>query len=341
MGDQNHCGGIKSNWRIATRCMLFRLIVPWLLVLSSAFTHAVSDRFPSSEIELFRSPSLGADRLAEKAGEIPTYYFWMGEASEARKPFERALMRLIFELSDEHFGPARLILSEWKISSKRAMKLMKEGKVLHLQNAPFLLPELDPDAVITLPHPLFNNLLGYRELIIRKESATRFDAIEDFDDFAELVAGQGPGWADSKVYRASGIRVKEGPSFYGMFPMLAHRRFDYIPLGVSEARSTIAQSGISHHDFTVAETVMVYYPWPFNMLVSKKHPQLAERLSFGFEQAVASGAYQALFEQHFSDELERLRDKRGLLFILPTPHLPDGSQHAPALVTQMKRITAP
>ncbi len=252
-----------------------------------------------------------------------TYVYWQGEASEARKPFESELMKLIFQLSEEKYGQANLKISQEKITSKRSIQMMKDGHRLHIQNAPYLLPAIDKDSVIVLPMPILNNLLGYRHLIIRNSDKSEFSSINTYFNFSQKIAGQGRGWADNKVYLNNGIKVMEAPNFMGMFPMLVHKRFDYIPLGVSEASETLKLQALQDYNLTIAEDLIVFYPWPIHILVSIKHPDLASRIQYGFNKAQEAGQYDKLFIEHFGQVLQELRKTSQTVILLKSPNLPE------------------
>ena len=272
----------------------------------------------------------------EADSPLSTYVYWQGEASEGRKPFESELMRLIFHLSEEKYGPARLEISQWKISSKRSIQLMREGEKLHIQNAPFLLQEMDREAIVALPTPILNNLLGYRQLIIRKSDQNAFAQISNFESFLKMEAGQGRGWADLLVYRANGIPVLEAPSFNGMFPMLLGKRFDYIPLGVSEARETLEHR--SSNELTIAEDLIIFYPWPVHILVSKKHPDLISRIQYGLAKAQTNGEYDILFNKHFGHIIERIENTEAKVILLNTPNLQEDVPTIPTLIQNPKYL---
>ncbi|VUD69321.1 hypothetical protein TDB9533_04688 [Thalassocella blandensis] len=267
--------------------------------------------------------------------QVPTYVYWQGEASEARKPFELALMKRIFEQSESKFGPAHLEVSQWKISTARSIQMMKEGERLHIQNAPYLLHELDKNAVTVLPTPILRNILGYRQIIIKQHYAEEFNAITSFNQFAAKAAGQGRGWADNNVYRANGIEVIEAPSFLGMFPMLNRDRFDYIPLGISEAGDSLELDQVKHFDFVLAKDLIVFYPWPIHILVSNRHPELARRIQYGFEKIQQNGMYDEMFNEHFGSLLAKLKRAESAnirVIVLTTPNLPAQIPTTPNLI---------
>lgn len=310
----------------------YRIFITKLFTTAIAFTAFIG-------LQGFTNTAFGSTAehpISEHAMPFNTYVYWQGEASEARKPFESELMRLIFRLSEEKYGLARLEISQWKISSKRSIQLMREGERLHIQNAPFLLQELDKEAIVALPVPILNNLLGYRQLIIRKSDLHTFAKINDFASFLKLEAGQGRGWADLLVYRENGIPVLEAPSFDGMFPMLLGKRFDYIPLGISEAFETLQHR--SNGKLAIAEDIIIFYPWPIHILVSKKHPNLVSRIQYGLTKAQDSGEFDLLFNKHFGHILERIENTNAKVILLKTPNLPQGVPTTPTLIKHPKYL---
>lgn len=297
-----------------------------LLCIEYVHAELPESELPESEL---RESEL---RSASAGEEIPRYVFWQGEASDARKPFEIALMKAIFAESEIQFGPAEFEVSEWRISTSRAVQLMKEGERVHIQIAPYLLHKLNQQAVTILPTPVLRNILGYRQLIVNPENKKDFAEIESRGDFATKVAGQGRGWADNHVYRFNNIEVVEAPSFDGMFPMLDRHRFDYIPLGVSEAGNTIKQDSLIQYQFELVPNFIVFYPWPVNILVSIKHPDLSARIQFGLDEVIRKGTYDKLFKEHFGSLLKKLEMKNVKVIVLRTPDLPANVPTEPVFI---------
>lgn len=279
----------------------------------------------STQVNAIAAPGTAAGETHTQRGtgnvisKAPSYVFWQGEASEARRPFEAELMHMIFRLSEPKFGPANLEISQWDISTLRSLQLMRDGEKIQIQIAPFFIQFFSPDAVKPLPFPVMKNLLGYRQLVVRREDLDKFRNIQSKEEFTKLSSGQGPGWGDTFIFRSNKIRVFEAPDFLGMFAMLDHKRFDYIPLGVTEIKETMAQPEIQSYNFAVVDNVLLHYPWPFHIIVSKKHPELATRLEYGMRAAMENGEYDALFQRYFGDLINELNSRHNQVIQLGLP----------------------
>ncbi len=269
--------------------------------------------------------------------DIPHYVYWQGAASEARKPYEAELITLLMKVSEEKYGAATLEVSQRLMSTPRAIKILREGKDMQVMTAPFMFSFIEDEALIVLPHMILNNLLGYRQLIVRKQDLSAFSAIDDVKEFWKRAAGQGSGWGDVTVYNFNDIRVVEAPTFEGLFPMLQYKRFDYLPLGISEARQTYEVENLKASGFSLVENLIIFYPWPVQIMVSRSHSTLAERLDYGMQVAKKSGEYEALFNKHFHQVITEFNRAEVKIIKLKTPRI-DASMALPPILFDKSQI---
>lgn len=263
---------------------------------------------------------LSAGVEAQATPDFPTVIYWQGAASEARKPYEAELIQLLFRLSEEKYGRVSLKTSVRVMSTERAIKKLRTGEI-HLITAPFMFGHIDEDAVIVLPYMIIKNLLGYRQLIVRKGDVDKFDSMPDRAGFNSLIAGQGAGWGDVQVYEFNGLKVTQASKFDALFPMLQFERFDYLPLGLGEAGETFKSEKLHLRGLDMVDKLIVFYPWPVNIMVSRSYPKIAERLDYGMQKALANGEYDALFDKYFKSTIEHFNGDDVKIIHLKTPNL--------------------
>lgn len=173
--------------------------------------------------------------------------------------------------------------------------------------------------------PLDRGVLGYRVFIIRKNDASKFAAVRTIEDLSRFKVGQGTGWSDVSVWKASGFKVVEGTSYDGLFHMLEAGRFDFISQAPSEALVDLELSKDGLPGLTVEKTLLVYYPWP-RYVYCRDTPEgkrLAARLTEGLEAILTNPAeYGPLFEKHFGESLRLLDLPSRRKFIIANPVLP-------------------
>lgn len=270
--------------------------------------------------------------IVAKAEQELSYVYYLGKSSAARRPYEIELMRLLLSLSEDKYGKASMTVSDRSMSQLRMLKTMKEGKVIHFMSSPFINAFPDEEAVIVLPYQILNNLLGYRQIIVHQEDEPHYKNIKNLKQFYERSVGQVDGWSDVAVYRHNQIEVSEAPRLAALFSMLEYKRFDYISLGVSEMSKTFETHKLSEKGFTIVEDFMIYYPWPVHIMVSKAQPQLAERLDYAMEKALATGAFDRHFEKYFTSILASYNHADLKLLRLQTPKLHANQQNAPLIL---------
>lgn len=218
------------------------------------------------------------------------------------------------------------------MSPIRGREKLKLGHEVHFHSAPILYREFDQDISFILPFNILNNLLGYRQAIIRKSDSKLFEVAAKSPALIKaMTAGQGRYWPDVRVYQHNGFNVMEADRYESLFPMLHLKRYDYLPLGIGEVRGAISGRREQEFELTLADDLVLFYPWPVYIMVSKTRPELAERLTYGYEQALKSGAYQALFDQHFKSLIDRYNHPSTHLMLLENPML-SPEQHAPPIL---------
>jgi hypothetical protein len=168
--------------------------------------------------------------------------------------------------------------------------------------------------------PLFKGLFGYRVLLIRKQEQARFDHINDIDDLAKLLGGQGTHWPDTLILQANGLPLTTAETTESLFRMINAKRFDYFPRGVSEAWFELLQR--KEANLVVEENLLLYYPTAIYFFVNKNNEALAQRIEKGMEVLIDNGKFDQFFYNHprVSSGLERLKNRR--IIYLKNPYLP-------------------
>lgn len=168
--------------------------------------------------------------------------------------------------------------------------------------------------------PLFKGLFGYRVLLIRKQEQARFDQVNTRQDLTKFLGGQGTHWPDTLILQANGLRVTTAETTESLFRMIAARRFDYFPRGVSEAWFELLQR--KDAKLEVENKLLLYYPTAIYFFVNKNNEELAQRIEKGMEVLIDNGKFDQFFYNHprINTGMERLRSRR--IIELKNPYLP-------------------
>lgn len=168
--------------------------------------------------------------------------------------------------------------------------------------------------------PLFKGLIGIRLLVIRRDDEARFRQLTSLQDLQALVAGQGAKWPDSLVLKANGLQVTEGVGKEQLYKMLAAKRFDYFPRGVTEIANETAF--LQQYDLMVAPKWYLSYPAAMYFFVNREDEELAARIETGFEKIIDTGEFEQFFSSHprVKNGLPYLDGRQP--FLLNNPSLP-------------------
>lgn len=243
---------------------------------------------------------------AQESTEVDRATLWMGNVTQTRIEHESQVVELALEKSRDRYGDYVLTLDPSPYSQSRAFRSLSEGESINIVSAPAL-TYYQPGQqrpLITIDVPLLRGLLSERLAIVRHQDAAAFSRIDSLEELSQLSAGMGFDWSDRFFFQHNGLELVTGNNLEQLFTMLAHGRFDYLPLGRLEAAKSLARSG--HQDtLTIAPEPVIQYPNPIYLQVSATRPELAERLRYGLEVARRDGSLDALFQRHYGDIVER------------------------------------
>jgi hypothetical protein len=169
--------------------------------------------------------------------------------------------------------------------------------------------------------PLFKGLEGKRMLVIRKEDQLKFAAMTRPQDLRGVVAGQGAHWPDVDILKANGFGVMEGVNRDNLYKMLAAKRFDYFPRGVTEIDSE--RSLIAQYDLMVEPSLVLSYPAAMYFFVNKNNTELAQRLEKGWAIILRNGEFDKFFYNHprIRTALAKMKDQKHVIE-LKNPYIP-------------------
>ena len=173
--------------------------------------------------------------------------------------------------------------------------------------------------------PLYKGLLGHRLLVIRQQDAARFANVRTLADLAQLKAGQGRFWSDTRILKTAGLNVVTAVKATSLYPMLDGGRFDYYPRGASEAWREIDEQRAL--PLIVEPHLLLIYKMPLYFFVSQQNPQLAQRIKQGLERAIADGSFDRYFYGHpeIKALLARSNMKQRTALYLENPDLPSAT----------------
>ncbi len=270
--------------------------------------------------------SLATMLLAEAKGSgdtakqiSPAYIYHFG-GSEGRISYETKLIERLFEVSSDKFGPARLTFLYDQISSKRTDLLLNEGRLIHFLARAELTDKNANEKTLFVRQPILNDLLGYRQIIVRRERLKEFQSMTTLNQLRTYSAGQASQWADVQVLRANDLQVVTSDSYESLFRMLYHRRFDYLPLGAGEIDDSLAAQTRYNDELVVVDNIVLRYDWPIFITVTKQNPELRDRLEYAMNILKKTGEFDQIFSNYFQPIINKINHSNTYVFPLHNPY---------------------
>lgn len=272
----------------------------------NAITLALRFLFLAIGVSLYALPSYSA---------INVVYPRPLNDADPRQEYPTELLDLVLKQSgkDYHLQP-----SDHSDTQSRALKNVESGKDLDVVwSATSIEREEDLRAIRI---PIDKGLLGWRVPLIRQADIARFRAIANIKDIQTLSAGQGHDWPDVTILRHNDFKVVSTSSYSGLFKMLAFGRIDYFPRSITEAWTESALH--ADKSLIVDPNVLIIYPEALYFFVNSEADELASDIEQGLEALIANGEFDALFDRHYGDYLERSNLAERKVFQLDNPLLP-------------------
>src|SRR5215831_1458914 len=213
--------------------------------------------------------------------------------------------------------PYTLTINPVRVNQERARAMIEEGETSVYDfgtSAEF------EQRLLPVYFPIDRGFLGYRVFVIHRDNADAFASINSLEQLREKTAGQGVNWSDTAILRHAGLTVHVAP-WESLFQMVESKRFDFFPLGVSEASTLLHQyQSLAPHAIVEQHLVLIY---PFGRLffVRKDNAALRDAIQRGLEQAFADGSFQQLFEDFWSLSLTPVNLKERTPIRISNPNL--------------------
>lgn len=263
-------------------------------------------------------------RGALAASDPMVYRYWDWGKTPKRDQYQTAALNLALQKTVPAYGPFSVVRVVDTMSTSRIRREIHSGKRMNVHAGPWR--DLDADdpeeRAIMVGTPVLSGLLGYRQLIVRRDDLPKFQAITTAAQLKRLVAGQGRGWVDNAVLRHNGYQVVDSGNIATLLDMLVSHRFDYLPISVVEADFLMKEHAQLADTLALVPGLMLYYPLPVVYYVSANEPRLARRLETGLSMAKRDGSLDALTVRYFAREIELVKASADRCFTLAHPLLP-------------------
>lgn len=222
---------------------------------------------------------------------------------DVRQQYPLAVLKEALMQSKEKYGEFQVEHLNEFLNNKQKLMEVRDGDRINL-----IMAMTSPDwEYLTIPIriPIRRGIANYRLLVINQKYAKHFDHVQTLVDLKAFSIGIQKEWILNGIIEGEGFNIVEGLSYDAMFRMLNRMRFDYIPRGINEAYSEISLRKDELKDLMIEPRLALYIPQPYYIFVSPKHPELAERVTYGLEKMITQGILQKMFEEHYGDFIKQ------------------------------------
>lgn len=238
------------------------------------------------------------------------------ESAREHAAYFPKLLRLALDKTVATDGPYDVSHFDQQLTSPRqVLEVKNQGVINVMWDGTDAQRERD---LLPVKISLLRELNDYRVFLIRKGDEQRFAKLSSLDELRRMSAGAGVNWPSTAILRANGLPVVTSIAYEYLFPMLAAKRFDYMPRGIYEAY--YEQRSHAKLGLVIEKTIFFHYPVPFYFFVSRDNPRLAARIERGLRIALKDGSFDRLFNSYpaFRRSMEEIRNGRPKVFELKT-----------------------
>lgn len=244
--------------------------------------------------------------LANSYAHLPMEFrYWDWGKTTERDNYQFQLLEMALEATKSEFGGYTLVRVKQDFSTARARIEIGRGKIINVHAGPWRVLETsnaDVPASIRIDIPIFNNIFGYRKLVVVKNWAEVLIPPYDKSSLKRIVLGQAKGWVDVDIYRFNGLSVNDTANVTNLISMLQGRRFDAIPFSMVEVKSVLDDNP----ELTVVDNLTLFFPLPMVFYVTATRPDMAQRISLGLKKLRDSGQLNSLLYAHFQKEIDTI-----------------------------------
>ncbi len=230
----------------------------------------------------------------------------------------KEILKTALEKTTDQFGPFELMPSKVFMNGRRARASLDAGELSVIWTSTTVEKE---KLLLPIRVPLRKGLLGYRVALIVEDKQDAMQKVQRLADLRKYSIGQGVGWDDGRLYQANGIAVVEA-KYSNLFRMLSYGRFDFLPMGINEAAKSLARAQEEGSKLVIEKSLLIHYPWPDYLFVSKNQPQLHRRLETGIRTMLKDGSFDAIFWKYNARAIEQLNLKHRRLIEMKNHLLP-------------------
>jgi len=239
--------------------------------------------------------------------------------SDTRYEYDKRLLDLALQKTEEKYGPYKLVPSAAGSNTKRAQIDAEAGRYENFFFKQSVTPAL-LEKFGHVPFPIDRGIVGYRVAFVSEETKQKLKSVKTLDELKQLVFLQGVGWNDADILKSHGFNVMLSGYYESMFKMIAYNRADMFIRGANE----LLAEWEAHKDIEnlrYDETIVIHYPMPRFFFTTKTNTEAIKRVQEGIMAAYSDGSLIALWEQEYQASIDFSALKNRKVFELDNPFI--------------------
>jgi hypothetical protein len=156
--------------------------------------------------------------------------------------------------------------------------------------------------------------------ITHKNSPFLKAKINDKTSLLQYAPVQGVSWPDTKILQANGFNVVTARDYIQAAELLNNQLADFFPRSVIEGYQELDNQ--YSKNFAPRERILLHYPAAQYFFTNKQNLTLSNLIETGLKRAIEDGSYQALFNEHYGELLDKIDIENATFFELSNPLLP-------------------
>lgn len=253
-------------------------------------------------------PALGAEPMVVR-------HNLFADANNKSLNYKGEVLALILEKSKSKYGPFVMLPGTQQAwSQRRAYNELEHGDLDLMASQTSIERE---KSSLPVRYCLYKGLLGIRIGMGAPGIVEEMNRVTTRQQLNQVKLGQVSDWPDYAIQTAAGLQVTSLTSVESSIPRLRLGTFELLPLGVVEVEPIAKR-----YNLKTVSTWAIAYPTAYYFFVSRKRPELAQRLEYGFEQAIKDQSFDRLFAKRIEPLIASSKLENRQLFRIPNPLLP-------------------
>ncbi|MFZ2306116.1 MAG: hypothetical protein WAW73_13780 [Rhodoferax sp.] len=237
------------------------------------------------------------------------------DANNKTLNYKGEVLALILEKSKAKYGPYVMLPgSQQAWSQRRAYNELEHGDLDLMTSQTSIARE---KSSLPIRYCLYKGLLGIRIGMGAPAIVEKMNRVTSREQLNQVKLGQVSDWPDYAIQTAAGLQVTSLTSVESSLPRLLLGTFELLPLGVVEVEPIAKR-----YNLKTVSTWAIAYPTAYYFFVNRKRPELAQRLEYGFEQAIKDHSFDRLFARRIEPLIASSKLENRQLFRIANPLLP-------------------